>query len=283
MIQWEVNKHRDLGYGLRVPVHSECESDPSKQKLLMAYPEWPRARHIFSNIFGRLPAEVHREIKQNTPNTAILKDAKLKSNKQIKRIITGAYQSRGKECDESHCIIHGKGCSINPLAPPGLKQHRVRIAAGGVPCIDHSAHGNQEGDAGKAAGAHRAFFQDTKHRKYSVVFTGCTHLWDAEPSAQEVKYIYLGCECVLCPRMVGDAYSRKRRLTTLFNKEEARLAEPLEDFAYVFGGEATFTFHELFNTTHLEHNLEQERTLATRLAPVDSTCWLHTLLPFDRE
>ena len=119
MIQWEVNKHADLGYGIRVPVHSECESDPSKQKHLMAYPERHRARHIFSNIFGRLPADVQRDIKENTPTTAILKDAKLMSNMQIKRIITDAYQSRGKECDASHCIIHGEGCSIDPPAPPG--------------------------------------------------------------------------------------------------------------------------------------------------------------------
>ena len=285
MICWEVNKHVPDDKKVYVKVNSECEYDPAKQKILASFYQSHRASHIFSNIFSRLPQDVQDEIGESTPTGPILKDAKLLSNRRIKRIISDAYRSRGAECNTSHCILHGRACPIDAPRPENSpwRRHRVRIAAGGVPCVDQSSHGLLEGEAGKAAGAHHAFFQDVKHRKYSVVFTECTYLWDAEPSAQEVSDVYLGCECVLCPRMVGDAYSRKRRLVTLFNKDEARIAEPLDDYEDIFEAEAMFTFHELFNGSVLQHDIELASTLKRRVAPVDSRDWLDTLLPLERE
>ena len=232
MICWEVNKHIDIGNAIHVRVSSECENDVNKQRLLLAYEGRHRPMCLFGNILARLPADVQGEVNDLKPATNILKDAKLMANKKVKRIIADAYLFRGAECNYSKCIIHDRACPVDP--PPdaryvrnrsGRQRHRVRLGAGGVPCVDHSSHGNQEGAAGGAAPAHAAYFADIKHRRFSVVFTECTPHWDAEPAAQEIHSVYLGCETVLDPRLIGDSYSRRRRLMTSFNKEEAGVRE----------------------------------------------------------
>ena len=61
------------------------------------------------------------------------------------------------------------------------------------------------------------------------------------------------------------------------------MASPLEDFLLYFGGQADFSFHDLFSSGQAMQDWEFEETAKHRVCPVDSTDWKDLLLPEERK
>ena len=216
-----------------IPCATATEMDKTRQKVLKRLDPACCPDCIFGKIQERLPTFVFEDCHKLLPEDDACLVSKRLAYQKIDEIVQHCFDEMPHLCQYAPCAQHPDcQCQVVPPRdvadgedPPAKRGALLRnwLFNGSSPvCTDASTFGSMSGDGGPAMWGQSVWKAELSVHKPTLVCTENVRGWEAKMQATALPD-HSTYSCMIDAKKSGDAYSRKRRLTSSLADAEASL------------------------------------------------------------